>query len=281
VAEVYRQADLVLAVGYDPVEFNYEDWLPDAPLIHVDNRPADVESEPAGGLVNLIGDPAGTLRRLAAEPSRLSAWGSADLARHRGALAEALTPPPGSFGPRAVLAALRDALPENGILTCDVGAHTHLIGQAWSANHPDELIMTNGWSSMGFGLPAAVAAKICRPDRPVAAVIGDGGFLMSAGELAAAARLKLGLVVVVLVDHGLSLIRVKQRRSGCEDQAVEGWPAGGLTGDRLFGAQLETARNLDELRGALQSGWNHQRPCVIQVFVDGREYHRLIARSHK
>ncbi|GIX46146.1 MAG: hypothetical protein KatS3mg131_0357 [Candidatus Tectimicrobiota bacterium] len=74
--------------------------------------------------------------------------------------------------------------------------------------------MTNGWSAMGFGLPAALAAKLCRPEQAVVCVTGDGGLLMQAGELATAARLGLPVVIVVLVDHSLQLIAVKQQRQG-------------------------------------------------------------------
>lgn len=101
------------------------------------------------------------------------------------------------FGPSAVLDKLRKKLPADGILTCDVGAHLHLIGQKWITPDPDTLLMTNGWSSMGFARPAAIAAKLCRPDKNVACVVGDGGFLMASGELATALRLELNIVFIL------------------------------------------------------------------------------------
>src|SRR5258708_22191724 len=68
-------------------------------------------------------------------------------------------------------------------MTCDVGAHTHLIGQMWPTPSPGLQIMSNGWSTMGFGLPAAIAAKLNFPEKHVCTVVGDGGFLMTAGGL--------------------------------------------------------------------------------------------------
>src|SRR5690606_32884657 len=96
----------------------------------------------------------------------------------------------------------------------------------WTAHLPRSFLITNGWSSMGFGLPAAIAAKLAFPERPVMCLIGDGCFQMTCGELAAARRLGLTLPVVVLDDRWLGLIRVKQARRqygtyGTELQADE------------------------------------------------------------
>ena len=90
------------------------------------------------------------------------------------------------------------------VLTVDVGAHLHLIGQQWRTPEPQKLLMTNGWSSMGFAIPAALAAKICHPELLVAAIMGDGGFLMGVGELATAKRLNLKIVFVVTAAGGIA-----------------------------------------------------------------------------
>ena len=86
----------------------------------------------------------------------------------------------------------------------------------WAVREPRTFLITNGWSSMGFGIPAAIAAKLARPERPVVALVGDGCFQMTCGELAVAQRLGLAVAVVVLDDAWLSLIRVKQLRRGLE-----------------------------------------------------------------
>ncbi len=98
------------------------------------------------------------------------------------------------------------------LLAFDVGAHTHQIASQWTAHAPKTFLITNGWSSMGFGLPAAIAAKLARPDLPVVCLIGDGCFQMTCGEVAIAKRLGLTLPIVVLDDRWLALIKVKQIR---------------------------------------------------------------------
>src|SRR5262249_51513596 len=117
-----------------------------------------------------------------------------------------------AFTAHAAIDAVRRALPREGILTFDVGAHTHQIASQWTAHAPKTFQITNGWSSMGFGLPAAIAAKLARPDLPVVSLIGDGCFQMTCGEVATAKRLSLTLPIVVLDDKWLALIKVKQMR---------------------------------------------------------------------
>ena len=107
---------------------------------------------------------------------------------------------------------MRRALPREGLLSFDVGAHTHQIASQWTAHAPKTFHITNGWSSMGFGLPGAIAAKLARPDLPVVCMIGDGCFQMTCGEVAVAKRMGITLPVVVLDDKWLALIKVKQIR---------------------------------------------------------------------
>src|SRR4030095_13220096 len=116
------------------------------------------------------------------------------------------------FAPHHAIDAVRETLPRDGILAFDVGAHTHQIASQWTAHAPRTFLITNGWSSLGFGLPAAIAAKLACPERAVVALIGDGCFQMTAGEVTVARRLGLALPIVVLDDGWLSLIQVKQGR---------------------------------------------------------------------
>ena len=145
---------------------------------------------------------------------------------------EKLKPSKTGFGPKGALAVLRERAPQDGIMTCDVGAHTHLIGQLWRTPAPGTQIMTNGWSTMGFGIPAAIAAKLVHRDKQVCAVVGDGGFLMTAGEIATAIRCNLHVVIVVLTDNDLALIRIKQEKKG---NPIYGTPVrdkGAIGGDK-------------------------------------------------
>jgi acetolactate synthase-1/2/3 large subunit len=278
-AEITRQADLVIGVGYDPVEFDYEAWLPEAPLVHLDTAPAELPPPHTPAAV-CVGDLAAALDALAAMPPRATTWDFGALARHRSALLEALHPSPGGFGPSEVLDILREALPAEGILTCDVGAHTHLIGQIWPTPAPGRLLMTNGWSSMGFGIPAALAASLCRPEAPVVCVTGDGGFTMMAGELITARRLGLNTVILILADRMLSLIEVKQGWKNCPADSSRLFQGGFLEADRIFGVPVLKATSAQTLRRALRRALDTAGPVVVEAEVDGRDYHQLIARRY-
>ncbi len=206
-----RAADLIVGLGYDTVEVEYEAWIGERPLLQIDIEAVDVA--PSVRLVHqATGDLDAALARLAARPAGANQWSAAELAAHRQNFQAALRPASAAFTAHAAIDAVRRALPHAGVLTFDVGAHTHQIASQWPASAPNTFHITNGWSSMGFGLPAAIAAKLARPDLPVVCLIGDGCFQMTCGEVATAKRLGLTLPVVVLDDRWLALIKVKQIR---------------------------------------------------------------------
>jgi acetolactate synthase-1/2/3 large subunit len=176
---------------------------------------------------------------------------------------------------------LRDVLPADGIMTCDVGAHTHLIGQAWWTPAPGLQIMTDGWSAMGFGIPSAIAAKLVHPEKPVCTVVGDGGFLMTAGEIATAIRCRLNIVILLLTDNDLALIRIKQER---KDNPVYGTPvreSGTIGGSNIFGAPVHVATDTATLRRHLDIAFASPGPVIVEAIVDSHEYDSLVLKKDR
>ncbi len=141
--------------------------------------------------------------------------------------------------------------------------------------------MTNGWSAMGFGLPAAIAAKLCRPNLPVCAVLGDGGFLMSAGELATAVRENLHIVFIVLTDNDLALIRIKQHKKGNPIYGTPVWGQGNLGGDNVFGVPLLRASDPAEFEAQLQRAFQQDGPVIVEALIDSKEYDPLILKPDR
>ena len=280
VAETIRDADLVLALGYDPVEFNYEDWLTDVPLVHVDTAPADVDAS-CHLAAEVVGDIGAALRYLAQMPPLPNGWDAQALEERRRRMFNTLTAPRDTLSPSQVTSAVQELLPEDGWLTCDVGAHTHLIGQLWHASRPGQLIMTNGWSSMGFGIPAALAAKLCQPEKKVVCITGDGGFLMMVGEMATAVRLGLAVVVVVLADRHLQLITVKQQRQGFPVHGTPLFPAAYPSPSHYFGVPVLPAGTVAEVHEAIAQGLAASGPVIVEAAVDPSEYDEIILRRHK
>jgi acetolactate synthase-1/2/3 large subunit len=250
--------------GYDTIEVEYEAWIGDVPLLSIDIDPPDVA--PSVKLVHHVGGNLdASLTRLAAMAPATNRWAAQALSDHRRAFQQALRPDTNSFSAHAAIDAVRRALPRDGVLSFDVGAHTHQIASQWTAHAPKTFLITNGWSSMGFGLPGAIAAKLARPSLPVVCLIGDGCFQMTCGEVA--------LPIVVLDDKWLGLIKVKQIRRqfplyGTELQAEDyrDPPA------HYFGVPAVGVRSADALEAAVTAALAAQGPTVIEAVVDSEHY---------
>jgi acetolactate synthase-1/2/3 large subunit len=281
VAQTHGQADLVVGVGYDPIEFNYEDWMPDAPLIHIDTVPGDIDRMKWPRVIDVTGDIRTSLEHLLAMPAIRSEWDAGALAKRRSDMFKAMEPAPGSFGAKAALSILREVLPQDGIMACDVGAHTHLIGQMWRTPAPGLQLMTNGWSSMGFGVPAAIAAKICRPKQKVACVTGDGGFLMMAGEMAVARRRKLAVVFVILADRKLDLIRIKQDKKHMENYGTDLDEPDCPSSNYVFGVPVIVANDAAGYRAALEKAFATDGPVIVEAKIKPGDYDDVILRKHR
>lgn len=278
----HKDADLVVAVGYDPVEFNFESWMSEAAkLLNIDIEPADIDRATYAAF-DVVGDMGVSLDALLAENASANEWDLGEIAERRKAMFERLAPAQGApFGPKAALAVLREELPADGVMTCDVGAHTHLIGQQWRTPAPGLQLMTNGWSTMGFGIPAAIAAKLAFPERTVCAVCGDGGFLMTVGELATAVRYGIKIVVVLFTDNDLALIRIKQEKKGNPIYGTPVRAGGAIESDNLFGAQVMTARDAETFRSHLKAAFAADGPVVVEALVDSREYDGVVLHKDK
>lgn len=266
------RSDLIVGLGYDTIEVEYEAWIGDTPLLQIDIERVDVASS-----VNVAGEATGdldaSLTALSAASGNENIWTSSEIADHRRDFQTALRPSAQTFTPHEAIDVVRDVLPPEGILTFDVGAHTHQIASQWVSHAPKTFHITNGWSSMGFGLPSAIAAKLARPDLPVVCVLGDGCFQMTCGEMATAKRLGLCLPVVVLDDRWLGLIRVKQQRrqlpiygTALQEEEYQDPPA------HYFGVPAVGARNAEILRTELGKALRSDGPTVIEAIVDAEHY---------
>ncbi len=270
VQRILDRADLIVAVGYDPIEINYEEWVGETPVFHLSTTAA--ETDPRVRFVfNRGGDLDQALCRWEDLPPVANDWTPDEWEAHRSRLERELRPEGSRFAAHHVLDMLRAALPPDGILAYDVGAHTHQIATQWRTDLPRTLLATNGWSSMGFGMPAAYAAKMVHPDRAVVGVVGDGGFQMTAGELAVARRRNLAVPVIVLNDGWLGLMKVKQERREFPLSGVEL----GTRADsppHYFSVPCRSAGNVRQFEDAIHWGLSLGGPSVIEAFIDVEPY---------
>ena len=267
-----QSADLIIGLGFDTIEVEYEAWIGNTPLLSIDIEDPDIADS-----VNLVGTMTGnittSLEYLLQQKKAQNKWTKEELATHVSHFNKALRPPSKNFTPHRAIDIVRETVPKNGIISYDVGAHTHQIASQWKAHDPKTCHVTNGWSSMGIGLPGAIAAKIARPDLPVICLIGDGCFQMTVGELATARRQGLAIPVVVLDDRWLSLIQIKQEKrqyaqygSQVEMDHYEAPPA------HYFGVPAIGVRDEVELKEELEKALKADGPTVIEAVVDASHY---------
>lgn len=213
------QADVVLLLGYDPIEMRTgwrNPWRTDQVAIEI----APVLRAHGMHRVDhtLIGGLDATLSLLThPSPER---WVQKQIATAKSQLADAFAGPE-SWGPHAVFRTLRSVLPEDTIATADSGAHRILVSQMWHSAHPRQMFQSTALCTMACALPLAAGAKMGRPDVPVIAFMGDAGLEMGAGELATLRDLQLPVILCVLVDESLALIEMKQRNGQRRNLGVD------------------------------------------------------------
>ncbi len=270
-----HSADLILGIGYDPVELSYEEWIPKVPLIHIDAEPVHLDLT-VRIFYQIIGNFRASLQKLADLPALPNRWTADRIQAHRERVGKALRPELSSFAPHTLFDILREEFPAEGILTCDVGAHTHILGQQWPVYAPNTFLSSNGWAAMGFGLAAAIAAKLVFPDRPVACVMGDGGFLMSAGEIATLLRLGLTLPIVVLNDAYLSLCRIQQHQHNYAPVGVKLLEKASLSASKYLHIPVVAVHTPEEFRTAFREALFHSSPTILEVFIDPAAYEEVL-----
>jgi acetolactate synthase I/II/III large subunit len=274
--DIYGKTDLVIGLGYDQVEFNYESWMPDVPLLHFDVRETDLPS--LKNILRYTGPPDEWFTVLKNLNSGLLLFENALVKGIRDEMEAVFSGFTGHFGPASVLRILQEELPENVILTADVGSHLHLAGQFWKTIGKSRFLMTNGWSGMGFGIPAALAAQLYLPDATVVCITGDGGFLMMAGELVTARRYNLPVITVVFSDGELNLIKVKQSWKNLPPYGTILYQGDLFGSDRFFGIRVIQAASPDTMRSALIEALAVNEPVIINAVIDPEDYSWLIVK---
>src|SRR2546426_749648 len=267
-------ADLVIAVGYDLVEWSPSLWNPkrDKVVVHVDSTAAELDGhyQPS---VEVVGELDESLATLAEHVEQRKDQQIRVVNKPLGTLSTKDSPAP--FPPQQVVAAVREALAPEDIVISDVGAHKVWLSRVYPTPVPHTVIVSNGLASMGIALPGAIAAKLVFPERQVIAFAGDGGFLMNVQELETAKRIGAAIVCMVLVDDRLGIIEANERRIFGRAFAAEFGNPGFVELARAFGVAgfaVPTTRELfPTLRRALDLG----EPALVAVPWDHRANERM------
>ena len=274
-ASLLEAADAILAIGLDPVELLSRPWPASAPVValreHAEPAPG---YEPEHVLIGDLADLVDALHTSLGQPA--SDWSASEIAETRaGMLAALRIPSPDSLSALEVVEEVQAQAPPTTTVTVDAGAHMLAVTWGWRSSLPRRFLISNGLATMGFALPAAVAAALARPQEPVIAFTGDGGLLLHGGELETAVRVGARLLVIVLNDSSLSLIRIKQEERGYRRTGVDFGAVDAAGFGRSLGAVGFTARTADELRTAIGEALAQSRPAVLDVRISGAEYGEL------
>lgn len=263
--------DLLVAAGFDAVEL-IKPWTLSVPTVHIDAVPNTDQIYSAD--TELVGDIAAILEGIGAGWQGEARWTPAAVKRHREALRAAYYAGrvKGRLNPTDVIDAVREVLPRQALATTDVGSHKLLVGQGWSAYEPRSVLMSNGLSSMGYSLPAAIVAQLLNPRRPVVCFLGDGGLAMVQGELRLASSLKLHLLVVVFCDGSLNRIEIKQANRKYPSWGTLIEPTDVALLARSMGCEGAQADSPAALQRLLAGKRPNDRPLVIGATIDPAQY---------
>lgn len=268
-AEIVGNADLIILFGLDPVELIPGTWPYDAPILDLfPYDHFDCPSPPAGRLIGSLADAATAVR----DVIEASDWTQNEVGDHRDRLRARLRCAGDGHTSWSVVEQTRQAAPVDCRATVDAGAHMFSAFSAWVAREPFGILKSNGLSTMGYALPAAIASSLAEPERSVVAFTGDGGLLMCLGELKTAVENDCRIVVVVLNDSALSLIDIKQQRQRRQSRGVKYAPADFAGIAQALGCRAWQVGATDDLASVLAAALGVGGPALIDVTIDPAGY---------
>jgi len=272
-------ADVIITLGFDMVEYHPSLWNPDGKktIVHADFLPAEID-ESYHPEYEIVGDLANTLwmlnERVAVDgngdwdlsfqsKARSDMW--AEISAYKDDSGE------GPIRPQKVIWDVREAMDDDGILLSDVGAHKMWIGRHYQCHEPNTCLIPNGFCSMGFALPGAVAAALLYPDKHILSICGDAGFLMNVQEMETAKRLKCNMTVMVWEDNMYGLIAWKQTNEFGRHTELSFDNPDWMQLSSAFGWNGHHVTNADDLLRTITTALNEKGPSLIVLPIDYRE----------
>ncbi|CAM3175691.1 acetolactate synthase AlsS [Lactiplantibacillus plajomi] len=271
-----KKSDLVIAVGYDPIEYEPRNWNAEgkARIVVIDDMRAEIDHnfQPE---TELVGDIAQTLDFLL--PYMKGYDISADAKQYLAELQERLQTrdfvpnideKSNLIHPLSFIAALQKRVTDDMTVTVDVGSHYIWMARHFRSYEPRHLLFSNGMQTLGVALPWAIAAALVRPNTQIISISGDGGFLFSAQELETAVRLNLNIVHIIWNDGTYDMVKFQEEMKYGEDAAVKFGPVDFVKYAESFGATGLRANSPAELGDVLDQALKADGPVVIDVPID-------------
>lgn len=270
-----EQADVVLTIGYDPIEYDPKFWNVngDRTIIHLDEIIADIDHAYQPDL-ELIGDIPSTINHIEHDAVKVEFAEReqkilSDLKQymHEGEHVPADWKSDRAH-PLEIVKELRNAVDDHVTVTCDIGSHAIWMSRYFRSYEPLTLMISNGMQTLGVALPWAIGASLVKPGEKVVSVSGDGGFLFSAMELETAVRLKAPIVHIVWNDSTYDMVAFQQLKKYNRTSAVDFGNIDIVKYAESFGATGLRVESPDQLADVLRQGMNAEGPVIIDVPVD-------------
>ena len=279
VIEAFEKADVVISIGYDVAEYDPVNWNQDLnkTIIHLDFEPAEIYQHYNPDL-EVIGDIAASIEELNSglHDVQFQKWYEDIRIRIFKSFDEYKLNDEKAFTAPGVIHAVREILPENGLVISDVGSHKMWIARNYPTYAPNGCIISNGLASMGIALPGVIAAKLIDAKRPVVSIMGDGGAMMNIQELETAVRLNISGVIIILNDNNYGLIEWKQEMN-------EGKSFGTRIGNpdfiklaESFGIESYKPSKVSELKHILEQAITKQKLVLIEIPIETDVNNHLI-----
>ncbi|HFC9197266.1 TPA: acetolactate synthase AlsS [Enterococcus faecium] len=277
-----KRSDLVIAIGYDPIEYEARNWNAekDARIIVIDEAPAEIDPfmQPER---ELIGDISATLDLLTGSlvPQQVSEDAKEYLASLQAKLTERdIVQSKGEAGilhPLEVINTLQSKVTDDMTVTVDVGSHYIWMARHFRSYEPRHLLFSNGMQTLGVALPWAISAALVRPNTQIVSVSGDGGFLFSAQDLETAVRKKLNIVHLIWNDGRYNMVEFQEKMKYQRASGVDFGPVDFVKYAEAFGAKGIRATSVEELEKALEEGFATEGPVIIDIPIDYRDNEKL------
>lgn len=276
--KLLESADLVIAVGYDLVEFTPTSWNPEGriKIVHIGKEPAHI-NKCYQCTVEVVGDMTESLNSILRRTTRKTVPEYALKIKKLFDEEQKSYEFDDSFPikPQRILSDVRKIMDKDDILISDVGAHKMWIARLYNCYRPNTCIISNGFASMGIGVPGALAAKLLNPDKKVLTLTGDGGFMMNSQELETAVRLGLGFVILIFNDSSYGLIKWRQLDQYGESRSVDFTNPDFIKMAESMNCRGYRISGADELIPVLKEAFLQNVPAIVDCPVDYSENVKL------
>jgi len=279
-----KESDLVIAIGYDLVEYSPKFWNPalNKKILHIDFTSAETDTY-YPPTVEIVADIELTIDSILSELEKekqkdpcVTCYPFHDMPelfkKIKSEISQNIIQYTNDSSypikPEKLISDVRNILDEKDIVISDVGVHKLWIAKIYDTYYPNTCIIPNGFCSMGFSLPGAIAAQLVFPERKIVSMCGDGSFLMNVQELETAVRLKLPIIIIVWVDEEYGLIALKQKMEFGQTGFTKFGNPDFVMLAESFGATGFKVNSVSEFEESLKKATTMDRPVVIAVNVD-------------